>query len=72
MAYRLGGMGGQCPVTQELKGPPRERVTKNKKKKMKNRKEGRKKEEKKKENKTSNTRTGASTRCIPMSLSRPR
>ena len=64
-------MGGQCPGAPELKGPPRERDKKKKKKKMKNRKEKKKeKEEKKREQNFSNTRMGAPTRYIPMSLSR--
>ena len=44
VAWRLNGMGGQCPGAPELKGPPRERD-----KKMKNKKEKEKKGEKRKQ-----------------------
>ena len=49
VAYRLGGMGGQCPGAPELKGPPRERQ-KRKWREEKKTKNGRK--EKKRENET--------------------
>ena len=53
----MGGMGGQCPGTPELKGPPRETHTHKRKKNRRGKKKiGR--EENKVRN-FSNTRTGA-------------
>ena len=61
-------MGGQCPGAPELKAPP-QRETKKKMKNKKEKKKNKEKEEKKKrERNFSNTRMGAPTRYIPMSL----